>query len=298
MVVIVWASGTLVCLISKEYGFHQPTRQAATQAKKHQSRDDRSLTDATDCHNHQEHEEHSTRRDGNDLFECFLWPIDLVVRLWPRTQPEGWNIIVAIATVTLAITAGLGIWQVSSNQRISARAYVGLGDGKGKIADFMPLRGTTTVGIWLHNSGQTPAEYITVNAHYLEDQTDIQLKKFRHLRPVPPIELLWKMEIPAASTQEIPLNIEVKPDQLKCLDEYARIAKLGEGPSPMAQSCFEHGMGPWYQVEGDFEFIDVFGEYCCHPFCIWWDPSEKGFLACGNDSSASAYPVCPKSAGN
>lgn len=186
----------------------------------------------------------------------------------------------AISTLGLTIAAAYGIYQVTNTMHITERAYIGVSGANNKVADFMPLEGSTTIGLWVHNSGHTPAEYFWINAqgpHIPSTQPHTKFLHLQNVAGVPTIEETKNntrfthptIEIPADATTEVPTRLWLTDKEIR---DALGACGLNDW---MAGKCT-----PNLRVEGSYEFLDVFGEYCCHLFCVTWNQSQ--FIMCPN----------------
>jgi hypothetical protein len=151
--------------------------------------------------------------------------------------------------------------------RVSARPYVTMGKQNGPMAEWVGSdQNRVGIKIYFHNAGNTPAKQLIVNAS-VQPQPGVA-SSYPHLSWHP----LWGW-----FANVIP-SIVVAPGQT----EPEQIYNLNQ--IDIARGFREKE----FRVVGEYEFSNVFGEYCCEVFCLTWQSGE--FQRCIPKFSE---PICP-----
>ena len=164
------------------------------------------------------------------------------------------------------------------SMRVSNRPYVEIGRPDGKpIAEWIIDKSGKKTGLKIsfQNAGNTPAKRFYVNAG--------DIGKFVHLT--------LGLGPPPKRTGQ---GFEIEPGQLVGGDSKHSLWTWLPGttiPShstavvqastftqdAIAKSLFKDSKGNIYAIFGDFEYMNVFGEYCCEPFILQWDQVSEQF---------------------
>jgi len=149
---------------------------------------------------------------------------------------------------------------------VSARPYVTIGKPDGPIAEWIENNQVRT-GIKVHfqNAGNTPAKQLIVNGSVEPKPTNAA--SYSHLTWGP----LWGWSNPVPSIT-VPAQ-RTESEQIYNLDE----AEITRG-----------FRGPEFRVSGEYEYSNVFGEYCCEIFCLIWE--SEHFQRC---TPKLTEPICP-----
>lgn len=186
-------------------------------------------------------------------------------------------IIYAALTYCLLRAAQQEAGTADESMRVSNRPYVDIGrPDNNPIAEWIIDSSGRKTGlkVYFQNAGNTPAQRFYLNGGPKpEDFLHLTLKPVRPkivaskfplvIRPGEQVSMdatgLWSwvpgIPIPARSTMPVQAN--------------------GFGEEQIA-SALRAGKGT-IQVNGTFEYMDVFGEYCCEPYVISWDEGSKTF---------------------
>jgi hypothetical protein len=166
-----------------------------------------------------------------------------------------------MATQTVIMDRQRGISEQS--MRVANRPYVQIGDSDGgkPIAEWMTEKGKR-VGIKIHfwNAGSTPGTRLFVNASAVPGLVG----PFHHLEQ--PVRnqygvTTWIMGdfIPARGATSVQANI----GESQIEKEFANVKKTKQ----------------IFQIDGDFEYTNVFDEWCCESYCLTLDPKGR-FITC------------------
>jgi hypothetical protein len=176
----------------------------------------------------------------------------------------------ALAAVRQANTA-------DEAMRFSQRPYIEIGRPDDKpIAEWVIERSGKKVGlrIYFQNAGSTPAQRFYVNGG--RDPNG-----FLHLtlKPGPPkiVGGNFPLEIRAGETVGMDASgmwswVAGIPIAARST-ESVQASQLGE---EQIAKAIKTGKGSM-QVNGTFEYMDVFNEYCCETYVITWDQRSKSF---------------------
>ena len=193
---------------------------------------------------------------------------------------QHWNFWIAVAAAIIAIAAATLQWrEMRTTLEVTERAYVEVGGGGADghtIADFIS---GNRVELYVHNSGHTPAKYFWANS-FNDKQLYLHLEKhFLHLQPNIDARSIHAptINIPPGGTIEWPVTA-LTDKQLMDLETGCTNA------ATVNVFC-----DPFLLVWGTLEFNDSFGEYCCQPFCVSWDISQRVFKPC----STTSLDFCP-----
>jgi hypothetical protein len=201
-------------------------------------------------------------------FTAFIEDVAPIIKRCAEGTNKYGNLITALATVVIAVfTAKL--WSVGNQQgitmqdqlRISERPYVAnvLSD-KGNAAEWITDASGTKTGIDMYfiNVGNTPAEHFLINGSFTFDQ----VHKFIHLEPagyIPEREFHKRFphtsELYAVGNDTIPAKSKPMPIPVGIINAQDISDELKRANPP-------------HMVFGSFEYVDIFGEYCCVPLCL------------------------------
>lgn len=202
-----------------------------------------------------------------------------VILRWLRDTTNSYaNLITAIATAVIAVFTWR-LWIVSNRQwltaqdqlRISERPYLEI--AQRPVAQWTTDKqgNKTGITIYFENAGDTPAQRLYVNAGN-------DPKQFTHLtiRPVP-LRVVPGQWFKVAAGESIMMDIvngarRWIPGVL--VPSHATVPVQISG---LGQDAIEKGLKAGkgtLQLFGDFEYVDIFGEYCCEPFTLQWNGTQ------------------------
>lgn len=159
---------------------------------------------------------------------------------------------------------------------ISERPYLSIGRvGNGPIAEWtVGAKGRKEgLRIWFYNAGNTPAQRVYVNGG--------DPNNFVHLtlRPAPPKIVGRAVELRSGEKFGVDkggawswLSGIVIPSHV-----VGSIPMNGFGQQQITRALEDAKQSNTISVLGDFEYVDVFGEYCCEPFRLSWDLASNQF---------------------
>lgn len=163
--------------------------------------------------------------------------------------------------------------------RISERPYVDVGRlNGGPIAEWTTDASGKQQGlkIWFRNVGTTPAQRLYVNGNPM-------IAEFLHLTLKP------------ARPKMIGRGFEIGPGEEVGMDQTHGLFAWIRGTILPARSELEvsaNALGEQqitaqlkrnkdqgFQITGNFEYMNVFNEYCCEPFILRWEKSSGNFTS-------------------
>jgi type II secretory pathway pseudopilin PulG len=159
------------------------------------------------------------------------------------------------------------------SMRISQRPYVAVGKPQGPIAEweFDNNREPTTLRVYFQNPGNTPAFRFWVDT--VVSRGDFDPRSFMHIMP-PPNPREHRNYAPG--------------DVISARGTYSyTVSDFGKKEIVEARRKFPK----YLTVMGNFEYMNIFGEYCCEPFLlVEWD---DGFHSLFGGYIPAEQSVCP-----
>jgi hypothetical protein len=190
--------------------------------------------------------------------------------VWQQVILNGLTFVGAGAAIAAFVVLFLQLKSAHEETRISQRAYVDIGRaGPGPIAEWgTDDAGNKTLNLWLTNGGNTPARRVYVNgASKPED--------FLHLTKKPTLPKI------------VGRGFEVKPGEEVGIDVVNGLWSWVPGetiPAHSARLVPVSGANiPAFmktgtmRINGSFEYMDIFGKYCCEPFSLEWSRVSDKF---------------------